>query len=48
VEIFVAIVPLAAVVAIAVWSGIHTYRLARPKLGALESLGGAAEQGHRA
>jgi hypothetical protein len=32
VEIFVAIVPFAAVVAIAVWSGIHTYRLARPKL----------------
>jgi hypothetical protein len=48
VEIFVAIVPFAAVVAIAVWSAIHTYRLAHPKLDALEALGSAEEQGHQA
>ncbi len=43
-----AIVPFAAVVVIAVWSAIHTYRLAHPKLDALEAMGSSEEQEHRA
>ncbi len=42
-----AIVPFAAVVAIAVWSGIHAYRLARPRLDRIEALAGSDPQGQQ-
>ncbi len=42
-----AIVPFAAVVVIAVWSGIHAYRLARPKLDRIEAMVASGPQGQQ-
>lgn len=47
VEIFVAIIPFAAVAVIAAWSAIHTHRLAHPKLDKLDAAGSADDPGHR-
>lgn len=42
-----AIVPLVAVVAIAVWAGIHTHRLAHSTLDRIEALSDSGRQGQQ-
>lgn len=42
------IIPFGGVFAIAVWSAIHTYRMAHPKFENLEAMAVDQEQGHQA